>query len=139
MDATHNMVFAHGEITGMETGIGEASMLVLVKMDTTAPVGKVFADRFVQRMSKCVELALKAQGGWVLETKSITATVPEKSLEEFFMAFIAAFLKSVSEYVPATPLPDNQSDQIILEVIVSRASTVTTRKFGLKFPIPRKP
>lgn len=137
MDEIRVPIFAHGEITGTETNVKQTSMLVIVKMDTTAPVGKVFADRFTQRMGKCVKWALKARGGWVLEEKSNIATLPEEPIEEFFEAFIASFLKLVSEYVPSKPLPDNQSDQIILEVTASHASTVTTRKFGLKFPIPK--
>jgi len=137
MEEDRRKVFAHGEITGTETTIKPNSMLVIVKMDTTPPVGKVFVNRFIQRMSKCVELALKAEGGWVTESKTPIATVPERPLEEFFDGFISSFLEHVSCYVPSEPLPDNQSDQVVLEVTVSHAATVTNRKFGLKFPIPK--
>lgn len=129
--------FAHGEITGTETTIKHETMLVVVKLDFTPPVGKVFAPRFTQRMTKCVDMALRDQGGWVTFGNTAIATVPEKTLESFFPALISSFLEHVSQYVPKDPLPDNQSDQVVLEITVSRVSTVTSSKFGLKFPIPR--
>jgi hypothetical protein len=134
---TANKIFVNGEITGTETTIKPNSMLVVVEMDTTPPVGKVFVNRFIQRMSKCVELALKEQGGWVTDSKTIIAMVPEQPLEGFFDTFISLFLEHVSKYIPKDPLPDNQSDQVILQVMVSYESTVTNRKIGLKFTIPR--
>jgi hypothetical protein len=137
MKETRGILFVHGEITGRETKVKQSSMMVVVKMDFTAPVGKVFVDRLIQKMHKCADLALRAQGAWVDGTKTIIATLPEVPLEEFFENFIASFLEFVAAYVPANPLPANQSDQVILELTVCRASTITERKVGLIFELPK--